>query len=105
MSKKGKAQKGKTQKGKAPKGYAPQPPRRWTPMQAQGIIGRLLVVSILLGMLAASIQQVWPLVPALALWAVMALMLYKYWRCPVCGKTLPKTGKTFECPRCGAKIE
>ena len=35
----------------------------------------------------------------------MALILYKYWRCPQCGKTLPKTGKTFECPKCGAKID
>ena len=83
----------------------PQPPRRWTPKQAQGIIGRLLVPAILLCMVAVGLRQSWPLIPALALWVVMALMLYKYWRCPVCGKTLPKTGKVFECPKCGAKIE
>ena len=84
---------------------APQKPRRWTPKQAQEVIGRLLVPSILLGLLAVAIQQPWPLLPAMALWLVMVLILYKYWRCPVCGKTLPKTGKTFECPKCGAKIE
>ena len=55
--------------------------------------------------LAASIRQAWPLIPAFGLWVVMALILYKYWRCPKCGKTLPKTGKTFECPKCGAKID
>lgn len=81
-----------------------QAPRRWTPKQAQGVIGRLLVPSILLALLAASIQQAWPIIPALILWAVMALILFKYWRCPKCGKSLPKTGKIFECPKCGEKI-
>ena len=89
----------------AKKKAKPQAPRRWTPKQALGIIGRLLVPCILLGLLAVSLRQTWPLIPALILWAVMALILYKYWRCPVCGKTLPKTGKTFECPKCGAKID
>ena len=89
----------------AKKEKAPPAPRRWTPRQAQGIIGRLLVQAILLGVLAVSLRQVWPLYLAFGLWVVMALILYKYWRCPKCGKTLPKTGKTFECPRCGAKID
>lgn len=89
----------------AKKEKAPPAPRRWTPKQAQAVIGRLLVPAILLGLLAVSLRQVWPLIPALGLWAVMALILYKYWRCPKCGKTLPKTGKTFECPKCGAKID
>ncbi len=81
-----------------------RPPRRWTPKQAQGVIGRLLVPAILLALLAVYLQNPWPLLPAFALWVVMALILFKYWRCPKCGKTLPKTGKTFECPRCGEKI-
>ena len=89
----------------AKKEKAPPAPRRWTPKQAQAVIGRLLVPAILLGLLAVSLRQAWPLIPALGLWAVMALVLYKYWRCPKCGKTLPKTGKTFECPKCGAKID
>ena len=82
-----------------------QAPRRWTPNQAQAVIGRLLVPAILLALLAVYLQNPWVLLPAFALWVVMALILFKYWRCPKCGKTLPKTGKTFECPRCGAKID
>ena len=78
-----------------------QAPRRWTPNQAQAVIGRLLVPATLL---AVYLQNPWVLLPAFALWVVMALILFKYWRCPKCGKTLPKTGKTFECPRCGEKI-
>lgn len=89
----------------AKKDKAPPKPRRWTPKQAQGIIGRLLVPAILITMVAVYFEQPWVLLPALILWAVMALILYKYWRCPKCGKTLPKTGKTFECPKCGAKID
>ena len=89
----------------AKKEAKPQAPRRWTPKQAQGIIGRLLVPAILIVMAAVAVKQQWLLIPALILWAIMALILYKYWRCPVCGKTLPKTGKTFECPKCGAKID
>ncbi len=81
-----------------------QKPRRWSPKEAQQIIGRLLLLPILLTLLATAIRQVWPLIPALVLWAVMALILYKYWRCPHCGKTLPKTGKVFTCPKCGGEI-
>ena len=81
-----------------------QAPRRWTPNQARAVIGRLLVPAILLALLAVYLQTPWVLLPAFALWVVMALILFKYWRCPKCGKTLPKTGKTFECPRCGEKI-
>lgn len=82
-----------------------QAPRRWTPKQAQAVIGRLSVPTLLLALIAISAQWIWLLVPVGVLWVVMLLILYKYWRCPVCGKTLPKTGKTFECPKCGAKID
>ncbi|MFG6351503.1 MAG: transposase [Oscillospiraceae bacterium] len=80
-------------------------PRRWTPKEAQGMIGRLIVPSMLLVMLAVSVRTMWLLIPAAALWVVMLLILYKYWRCPRCGKTLPKMGKVRECPKCGAEID
>ena len=62
-----------------------QAPRRWTPNQAQAVIGRLLVPAILLALLAVYLQTPWVLLPAFALWVVMALILFKYWRCPKCG--------------------
>ena len=84
---------------------AEQKPRRWTPMEARGIIGRLLVPSMLLALAGISTRMMWLLIPAGAIWAVMLVILYLYWRCPHCGKTLPKSGKVLECPKCGTKIE
>jgi len=89
----------------AKKEKAPPAPRRWTPKQALSIIGRILVPSMLIVLAAVYFRQELLLLPAFLLWVVMALILYKYWQCPQCGKTLPKTGKTFECPKCGAKID
>ena len=89
----------------AKKEKAPPAPRRWTPKQALTHIGRILVPSMLIVLAAVYFRQELLLLPAFLLWVVMALILYKYWRCPQCGKTLPKTGKTFECPKCGAKID
>ncbi len=89
----------------AKKDKAPQKPRRWTPKQAQGVIGRLWILSMLLVMAAIAIKSFALLAPAFLLWIVMLVILFKYWRCPKCGTTLPKTGKTFECPKCGAKID
>ena len=82
-----------------------QAPRRWTPKEAQGVIGRLLAPSMLLALFAISAQLMWLLIPAGVLWVAMLIILYKYWRCPVCGKTLPKMGKVRECPQCGAEID
>ena len=84
---------------------APQKPRRWTPKEAQGVIGRLIVPSMLLAMLAIYAQLIWVLIPAGILWVIMLVILFLYWRCPKCGKSLPKMGKIHECPKCGAKIE
>ena len=89
----------------AKKERKPQKPRRWTPKQAQGVIGRIWIPSMLLAMLAIAVRSYWLLALAGVLWLVMLVILLKYWRCPQCGKILPKTGKTFECPKCGAKID
>ena len=80
-------------------------PRRWTPKEAQKVIGRLLAPSILIVLFAISAEWLWLLIPAGILWVAMLIILYKYWRCPECGKTLPKMGKVRECPKCGAKID
>ena len=80
-------------------------PRRWTPKEAQGMIGRLMVPSMLLVMLAVSVRAIWVVIPAAGPLGGMPLVLYKYWRCPRCGKTLPKMGKVRECPKCGAEID
>ena len=82
-----------------------RPPRRWTPKQAQGVIGRLVVPSMLLTIIAIYLEHIWLLIPAGILWLVMLAILFVYWRCPACGKTLPKMGRIHECPECGAKIE
>ena len=80
-------------------------PRRWTPKQAQGVIGRLWIPAMLLVMAAIAVQSYLLLALAAALWVVMLVILFRYWRCPVCGKNLPKMGKTTECPKCGARID
>ncbi len=83
----------------------PQRPRRWTPMQAQGVIGRMVVPAMLLTMAAIYLEWLWLLVPAGVLWVIMLIILFLYWRCPACGKTLPKMGRVHECPGCGRKID
>ena len=80
-------------------------PRRWTPKQAQRVIGRIWIPSMILVLAAIGLESFWLLIPAILLWVVMLVILFRYWRCPECGKTLPKTGKVFECPKCGAKID
>lgn len=80
-------------------------PRRWTPRQAQAVIGRIWIPSMLLAMAAIALQSFWLLAPAGVLWIVMLAILLKYWRCPSCGKGLPKMGKITECPKCGARID
>ena len=79
-------------------------PRRWSPREAQGVIGRIWIPSMILMMAAIAMESVWLLIPAAVLWVVMLVLLFKYWRCPNCGKSLPKMGKISECPKCGAKI-
>ena len=83
----------------------PQPPRRWTPKEAQGVIGRLVVPSMLVALAAIYLEWIWLLIPAGILWVAMLVILFLYWRCPECGKSLPKMGKVHECPKCGAKID
>ena len=89
----------------AKKEAKPQAPRRWTPKEAQGVIGRIWVPSMLLALAAIALQSFWLLAPAGILWVIMLIVLFRYWRCPECGKSLPKTGRVHECPRCGAKID
>ena len=89
----------------AKKEKAPPAPRRWTPKQAQGVIGRIWIPSMLLAMVAIAMKSFWLLAPAAVLWIVMLVILFRYWRCPECGKGLPKMGKIIECPKCGAKID
>ena len=89
----------------AKKEKAPPAPRRWTPKQAQGVIGRIWIPSMLLAMVAIAMKSFWLLAPAAVLWIVMLVILFRYWRCPKCGKGLPKMGKIIECPKCGAKID
>lgn len=92
MSKKNKA---KTQ---------PIKPRRWTPKQSKRITGWLMVAGILIAMPAIHFQLTWLLIVAVAEWAVSLTFMLWHWRCPACGKSLPKTGKLNTCPRCGADI-
>lgn len=89
----------------AKKDDAPRKARRWTPMEAKHVIGVLIVPSMLLALFAISAQLMWLLIPAGILWVAMLAILFLYWRCPCCGKGLPKMGKVLECPKCGAKID
>lgn len=86
------------------KGNTPQKPRRWSPLEAKSVIGRIWIPSMLLAMLAIAVRSLWLLLPAFVLWVVMLAILFAYWRCPHCGKGLPKTGKISACPRCGEEI-
>ena len=61
-------------------------------------------IYVVLAMLAIAVRSLWLLLPAFVLWVVMLAILFAYWRCPHCGKGLPKTGKISACPRCGEEI-
>ena len=89
----------------AKKDKAPQEPRRWTPKQAQGVIGRLWILSMLLVMAAIAIKSVALLAPAFLLWIVMLVILFKYWRCPKCGKWLGRDSGGSFCKHCGTAID
>ena len=91
----------KNKKKKAPA----QPPRRFTPNQAKRVTGWMMVFGILIAVAAINLQSIPMLLAAVAEWLVSLCFMLYYWRCPVCGKSLPKMGKISECPKCGAKID
>ena len=80
-------------------------PRRFTPKQSKRITGWLMVFGVLIAVAAINAQSAPVLMIAAAEWLVALCFMLYYWRCPFCGKTLPKTGKVTECPNCGAKID
>ena len=81
------------------------PPRRFTPNTSKRITGWLMVFGILIAVAAINLQSPQLLLVAVAEWLVSLCFMLYYWRCPVCGRTLPKTGKISECPNCGAEID
>lgn len=93
--------KNKKKKKKAPA----QPPRRFTPNQSKRITGWLMVFGVLIAVAAINMKSTQLLLVAVAEWLVALCFMLYYWRCPECGKTLPKTGKISECPKCGAEID
>ena len=82
-----------------------RPPRRFTPNQSKRITGWLMVFGVLIAVAAINLQSTPFLLVAVAEWLVALCFMLYYWRCPECGKALPKTGKISECPKCGAKID
>ena len=96
MSKKGK---------KVKPAYKPQAPRRFSPTRAKRITGWLMVLGILITLVAINRRQSSLVGIAVVEWLISLAFMLWYWRCPVCGKSLPKTGKVTKCPRCGAEID
>ena len=92
-------------KNKKKKKTPARPPRRFTPKTSKRITGWLMVFGILIAVAAINFQSVPVLLAAAAEWLVSLCFMLYYWRCPVCGKTLPKTGKISACPKCGAEID
>ena len=92
-------------KSKKKKKAPTQPPRRFTPKTSKRITGWLMVFGILIAVAAINLQSPPLLFVAAAEWLVSLCFMLYYWRCPECGKTLPKTGKVEQCPQCGAKID
>ena len=92
-------------KSKKKKKAPAPPPRRFTPNQSKRITGWLMVFGVLIAVAAINMQSTPVLLAAVAEWLVALCFMLYYWRCPECGKSLPKTGKISECPRCGAKID
>ena len=80
-------------------------PRRFTPNQSKRITGWLMVFGVLIAVAAINLKSTQLLLVAVAEWLVALCFLLYYWRCPECGKSLPKTGKITECPKCGARID
>ncbi len=93
------------QAGKARKAWPEQPPRRYTPNQSRRVSGWMMVLGVLIAIVAIQLKSIPVLLIAAAEWLVTLGFYLWYWRCPVCGKSLPKTGKITECPRCGARID
>ena len=92
-------------KNKKKKKAPARPPRHFTPNQSKRITGWLMVFGVLIAVAAINLRSTSVLFAAVAEWLVALCFMLYYWRCPECGKTLPKTGKISECPKCGAKID
>ena len=92
-------------KNKKKKKAPARPPRRFTPKTSRRITGWLMVFGILIAVAAINLRSTQLLLAAVAEWLVSLCFMLYYWRCPECGKTLPKTGKISECPDCGARID
>lgn len=90
---------------KAQKARPEQPPRRYTPNQSKRVSGWMMVLGVLIAIVAIQLKSTPVLLIAAAEWIVTLGFYLWYWRCPACGKSLPKTGKITECPRCGARID
>ncbi len=90
---------------KAQKAWPEQKPRRYTPNQSKRVSGWMMVLGVLIAIVAIQMKSTPVLLIAAAEWLVTLGFYLWYWRCPVCGKSLPKTGKITECPRCKAKID
>ena len=82
-----------------------RPPRRFTPRTSKRVTGWLMVFGILIAVAAVNARSAPLLLTATAEWLVSLCFMLYYWRCPSCGKTLPKTGKIDQCPKCGAEID
>ena len=92
-------------KNKKKKKAPARPPRRFTPKTSRRITGWLMMFGILIAVAAINLQSPPLLFVAAAEWLVSLCFMLYYWRCPECGKTLPKTGKVEQCPKCGAEID
>ena len=92
-------------KNKKKKKAPARPPRRFTPNTSRRITGWLMVFGVLIAVAAINLRSTPVLFAAVAEWLVALCFMLYYWRCPECGKSLPKTGKISECPKCGAKID
>ncbi len=99
------AEKPVKQAKKAQKAWPEQKPRRYTPNQSKRVSGWLMVLGVLIAIVAIQMKSVPVLLIAAAEWFITLCFFLYYWRCPVCGKSLPKTGKITECPRCQARLD
>lgn len=78
-----------------------------SPLKAKRTAGYLIALALLFGVIAILTQVHFFLFILLGLLIASAVVLWKFWRCPHCGKRLPWQSErdVDTCEKCGGKLK
>lgn len=77
------------------------------PLKAKRAAGYCIGAGLLSGVVAILLEIHFFLFILLGFWIAAAVVLWKFWRCPHCGKRLPWQSERDikDCPECGGQLK